>query len=596
MSDSLGLSVGMTNLVAARDGRPPVTRRAVLTLFSDRAPEVGVPSENPNLGQPGLVLGGFVDRVGDPVPLVASDGSSHRGDQVLAEALDAMAHTVGGGNPITIALPAHWAPAVVAALQTALRNKPGLATAAVVPDSVAALAGLRASLPAQGVVALVDLGGTGTSVTLADAGAQLAPIGATLRYADFSGEQIDQALLNHVIAGIADAGDADPAGTAAVGSLGRLRDECRRAKERLSADTATVIPAELPGYSSDVRVTRAELDQLIDPPLGGLLAAIEELLQRSGIAPGRLSAVATVGGGAAIPLVTQRLSERLQVPVVTAPQSVTLAAAGASLVADLASEAGAATGLAPAATPDSAPTGMAPTMGWAGGAAAAGAGAEAPGGLAWSQDDDAPTGEPVPYQGPDYETGYAATPTDARPPIAFAPGEDDYPAEPEPLPWYKRPPLLFGAAAAAALLAVGGLAVTLTGTSSPSGPVTETATSFSTEPGQPGEPAVTEPQTVTVTGDDGVVTTSEVPPPPPPTTTTTTTTPSTTSSTTTTTTTTTSTTTTTPPTTTTTRPVTTTTQPPVTTTTVAPPPEPEPEPEPEPIPEPDPVEPVIEGG
>ncbi|WP_415796266.1 Hsp70 family protein, partial [Mycolicibacterium frederiksbergense] len=533
MSDSLGLSVGMTNLVAARDGRPPVTRRSVLTLFSDRAPEVGVPSENPNLGQPGLVLGGFVDRVGDPVPLVASDGSSHRGDQVLAEALDAMAHTVGGGNPITIALPAHWAPAVVAALQTALRNKPSLATAAVVPDSVAALAGLRASLPAQGVVALVDLGGTGTSVTLADAGAQLALIGATLRYADFSGEQIDQALLNHVIAGIADAGDADPAGTAAVGSLGRLRDECRRAKERLSADTATVIPAELPGYSSDVRVTRAELDQLIDPPLGGLLAAIEELLQRSGIAPGRLSAVAMVGGGAAIPLVTQRLSERLQVPVVTAPQSATLAAAGASLVADLASEAGAATGLAPAASPDSAPTGMAPTMGWAGAAAGAGAaaaGAEAPGGLAWSQDDDAPTGEPVPYQGPDYETGYAASPTDARPPIAFAPGEDDYPAEPEPLPWYKRPPLLFGAAAAAALLAVGGLAVTLTGTSSPSGPVTETATSFSTEPGQPGVPVVTEPQTVTVTGDDGVVTTSEVPPPPPPTTTaTTTTTPSTTS-------------------------------------------------------------------
>ena len=31
---------------------------------------------------------------------------------------------------------------------------------------------------------------------------------------DFSGDQIDQALLNHVVAGIADANDADPAGTA----------------------------------------------------------------------------------------------------------------------------------------------------------------------------------------------------------------------------------------------------------------------------------------------------------------------------------------------------------------------------------------------
>ena len=47
MSDSLGLSIGMTNLVAARIGRAPVMRRSVLTLFNDRAPEVGVPGENP---------------------------------------------------------------------------------------------------------------------------------------------------------------------------------------------------------------------------------------------------------------------------------------------------------------------------------------------------------------------------------------------------------------------------------------------------------------------------------------------------------------------------------------------------------------------
>src|SRR5215217_9235637 len=71
MTDALGLSIGATNLVAARVGRPPVMRRAVLTLFPDRAPEVGAPAEDPALGQPGVVLSGFVDRVGDPVPLVA---------------------------------------------------------------------------------------------------------------------------------------------------------------------------------------------------------------------------------------------------------------------------------------------------------------------------------------------------------------------------------------------------------------------------------------------------------------------------------------------------------------------------------------------
>src|ERR1700754_530029 len=198
LSDSLGLSIGMTNLVAARIGRAPVMRRSVLTLFNDRAPEVGVPGENVTVNQPGLVLSGFVERVGDPVPLVAADGSPHRGERVLVEALDAMARTVGGGAPIAIAVPAHWGPGIVGALRGALRATPSLAPngvpAALVPDSAAALTALQTApgLPSSGVVTLVDLGGSGTSVTLADAGSG-AQIGETVRYSDFSGDQIDQA-------------------------------------------------------------------------------------------------------------------------------------------------------------------------------------------------------------------------------------------------------------------------------------------------------------------------------------------------------------------------------------------------------------------
>jgi molecular chaperone DnaK (HSP70) len=65
---------------------------------------------------------------------------------------------------------------------------------------------------------LYDFGASGTNITLADAHAGLAIIGDTVRYPDFSGDLIDQSLLNHVIAGIADARDSDPASTAAVGS------------------------------------------------------------------------------------------------------------------------------------------------------------------------------------------------------------------------------------------------------------------------------------------------------------------------------------------------------------------------------------------
>jgi hypothetical protein len=578
MTDSLGLSVGMTNLVAARIGRPPVMRRSILTLFDDRAPEVGVPSEfSPSPNQPGLVLSGFVDRVGDPVPLVAADGSPHSGERVLVEALDAMARTVGGGAPIAIAVPAHWGPATVGALRGALRAKPSLAPdgvpAALIPDSVAALSALQAApgLPSNGVVVLCDFGGSGTSVTLADAASNFDAIGETVRYHDFSGDHIDQALLNHVVAGIADADGADTAGTAAVGPLARLRDECRQAKERLSAETATVVPAQLPGFNSDIRVTRTELENLISGPLEGLLTAIEETLQRNNIAVASISAAATVGGGANIPLVTQRLSERLRAPVVTTPQSALNVAAGAALVADAGLAEDAPTGMAAAAD---APTSMA-AAGWAAGAAGLAATESASDGaasatfraLAWSQD-DSPAGEPVPYSGEDY--AYEG-PTDARPQVAFAHEEEGYEPEPQPLAWYKRPAILFGAAAAAALLAAGGLAVTLTGTSGDSSPVIETATTLSMEPSPQGPPP--EPVTTVTVGPDGVQTTTVVaPPPPPPTTTTTTTSPTTTTtSPTTTTTTTTTTTQTTTTRTTTTQPTTTqptTTQP---TTTVAPP-------------------------
>jgi molecular chaperone DnaK (HSP70) len=279
-----------------------------------------------------------------------------------------MARTVGGGAPIAIAVPAHWGPATVGALRGALRTKPRLmpdgVPPALIPDSIAALASLQAApgLPADGVIVLVDLGGSGTSITLADAGSNFDPVGETVRYPDFSGDQIDQALLNHVTTGIAEAGNADPTGTLGLGSLARLRDEARKAKERLSAETATVVPAEFPGFNSDVRVTRSELEQLIAAPLAGLLDTIEETLQRRNIAPASISAVATVGGGANIPLVTAQLSERLRAPVVTTPQSQLNVAAGAALVADRGLAADAPTGMAPAAA--DAPTSMA-AAGWA---------------------------------------------------------------------------------------------------------------------------------------------------------------------------------------------------------------------------------------
>ncbi|MFN3005740.1 Hsp70 family protein [Mycolicibacterium wolinskyi] len=323
MRDCLGLSVGTTNLVAITD-QAPILRRTVLTLFGHRRPEVGVPGENPQLTEPGLVITDFVERVGDPVPLVAPDGSAHRGVDLLAEAVEAMtraASPVRRPDTSVLAVPAHWRPAALDAVRAAL---PGVR---VVPDSVAALTAIQAhpGLPARGVVALVDFGATGTSLTLADAG--FATVGQTVRFDDFSGDLIDQEILRHVLADL----DAEPSGTAAVATLIRLREQCRIAKERLSYQSATGLVGPEPGRT--IRLTRAELEAVVAEPLDRVIDALLDLMRRTGIHPAQLAALVTVGGGARIPVVTQRLSEALRMPVTTVPQAQVIGAVGAGLLA-----------------------------------------------------------------------------------------------------------------------------------------------------------------------------------------------------------------------------------------------------------------------
>ncbi|CMF99824.1 Conserved protein of uncharacterised function%2C proline rich protein [Mycobacterium tuberculosis] len=125
---ALGLSIGVTNLAAVAADHS-ITRKPVLTLYRQRPPEVGVPSENPRLDEPGLVITDFVDRVGDSVGIVAADGSVYRSEALVADALLALAYTATGGRAlpgsVTVTYPAHWGPAAVAALDSALRRASG---------------------------------------------------------------------------------------------------------------------------------------------------------------------------------------------------------------------------------------------------------------------------------------------------------------------------------------------------------------------------------------------------------------------------------------------------------------------------------------
>jgi len=527
MSDGVGLSVGATNLTAVVVGRTAVTRSPVVTLYPHRPPEVGMPSENPNLTERGLIITDFVDRVGDPVGIVAADGSSHLADKVLADALRAMLYTVGQApaGPVAVTYPAHWRPAAVEALRSATTAVPELQQASLVSDATAALTALQddPGIPTRGVIALCDFGGTGTSITLVDATNGFAPVGPTVRHTDLSGDLIDQALLTHVINDLSAAGTIDLSGTSAIGSLSRLRAQCRGAKERLSTAAVTSLVAELPGHRSDVRLTRNELDEAMRAPLAEFVGVVQDTVERNGIRGADLVAVATVGGGARIPIITTTLSEHFRVPVITTGQPELAAAIGGGLRAvrgtvdegatsmaaapGIAAAAGAATAMAPEVGPQDAPQSSTFRA------------------LAWSDADDVPDVAPTdPY---DYDApadgGYTGDP---RPQVQFE--HQPYEQDVEPLPWYRKPALVLVAGVLALLAALTAAVLFVMrddSTPTPAStttPVTTTTPAPTTTAAAPPPatdapaPQTRAPQTRTVT-QQAPPPTYQAPPPPPPT-------------------------------------------------------------------------------
>jgi actin-like ATPase involved in cell morphogenesis len=339
LGSAIGMSVGAHTLAAVTADRA-VTRKPVLTLYRNRSSQVGVPADNPadpEIDGTGLVFTDFVGRVGDPTPVVAADGSAHRGEQLLADGLHALACLATQGSPLPPAVavthPAFWPPVAVDALRAALNRVPEWSQQPVflVSDVAAAVIALRTDpgLPESGIVAVCDFGGSGTSITFVDAARGYQPIGATVRDADFSGELIDQALLNYLVTDLSANGSLH--GKFPIGSLAELRGQCHDAKEQLSATTVTELMVDLPGFHGGVWVTRAELDEAIRQPLDGFLDTLQETLDRSKIRAPDLTAVTAVGGGAGIPAITTALAQRLGVAVTSSARPHLTVATGAAL-------------------------------------------------------------------------------------------------------------------------------------------------------------------------------------------------------------------------------------------------------------------------
>ena len=343
---SLGIKIGSeifaataTPHAAGRQKADAIRRQAVLFWRPDQQAElrpVGAVAASPAEAE----IAGFVDRVGDPVEVVASDGSAHRAEDLVAAGVAFLSRYMAGAfddrPAISVSYPSHWEAQVLTAFERSLKGA-GLSAARLVPESQAILASARGmrGVPSVGTLVVYDLGANGLSLTLARAGTW-EQIGTTLRSSDFGSAQTDYSILRHVLNLSEDeAGELDYDDPAIVRELALLRDKCRVAKEVLSTETATVIDVELGRFRDEIRLVRSELEEMIREPIQRSAELIHEVLRTNNVDVRSLSGIVLAGGGASIPAVTEFLSSEFRVPVVRDDDPGLTSANGAAIAPEV---------------------------------------------------------------------------------------------------------------------------------------------------------------------------------------------------------------------------------------------------------------------
>jgi actin-like ATPase involved in cell morphogenesis len=351
---ALGINVGASNSVAvatpgdgseydrSHSGGTVITHPSVLRLTPEAAPAFGSGARPTGRHSNDVVLEGFLARVGDPVDILAEDGTAHSAADLVATAVDCLIDEIGfDAAQSTVAChPAWWSRHTVDVQRAAL-DRAGLREVTLVPEPTAAVRWLEAAHGplGDGAVVVYDLGASGLTVSVVRTGVQAAVLGTPLRTTDVAGAEFDLLTMRYVLANALRGNDFDPFDPVIERELSALRDRCRYAKEELSTNTATVVPVRLnpdDHHAENIRLVRGELEDLLRGPLLTSIDLIRDAVHRAGLDIGDIGRVLLTGGGGAIPLVAELVSTEFGLPVVAAPEpGLTSALGAAALAADL---------------------------------------------------------------------------------------------------------------------------------------------------------------------------------------------------------------------------------------------------------------------
>ena len=301
---------------------------------------VGEAAARRAIDEPDRVARDTKRRVGDPVPMVVG-GTPLAAELVLARLLrwtvDRIA-TTEGVWPVSVAVthPAAWGSFKLDLLRSAAASV-GVDVARWIPEPVAAATAYAAErpLPDGASMAVYDLGG-GTfdaCVVRRDAGG-FSIVGVPEGIERLGGIDVDEAVLAHVRRAVGGAiDDLQPDDPSDRRAIAALRRECTGAKEALSSDRDTSVPVLLPNLQTSVRLTRAELEEMVRPVLDHTIAVLHRAIASAGIGPDQLHGVLLVGGASRMPLVAEMVSSAVGRPVAVDAHPKDVVALGAARLA-----------------------------------------------------------------------------------------------------------------------------------------------------------------------------------------------------------------------------------------------------------------------
>ncbi len=329
---ALGIDLGTTFTAAAvwRDGRAEISSLgsrtaaipSVVLLREDETMITGEAANRRALTAPHRVAREFKRRLGDTTPIMLG-GVPYSAEALTARLLRAVLDEVTtreGSAPsaICVSRPANWGPYKADLLQQAVRGADlDEVTFITEPEAAAIFYAEQQRIPNGAVVAVYDLGGgTFDAAVLRRSAGGFEILGRPEGIERLGGIDFDAAVFAHVARAIGSAlTDLDDEDSAAITAVARLREECTQAKEALSADTDTTIPVLLPTVTTEVRLTRAELETMVRPALQDSIDALRRAVRSAGVTPEDLRAVLLVGGSSRMPIVAQLVGAELGRPV-----------------------------------------------------------------------------------------------------------------------------------------------------------------------------------------------------------------------------------------------------------------------------------------